>query len=111
MVSERWQSKSMASLVKVVTLFCVAAIGVFIIIFATPVWKTQAVLYQNGHFASKKVELQMQDSGALGYRNRTVEVLYLTDAFMIISPVSEDIDKRVEWIRVNIEVNELGIEY
>lgn len=64
-------------------------------------------MYQNGHLNFKKVELQMQDIGALGYNKRTVEVLYLTDWFMIVDPITKNIDKRVEWIKVDKEVNKL----
>ncbi|GAA0875799.1 hypothetical protein GCM10009118_22080 [Wandonia haliotis] len=56
---------------------------------------------KNGHLNFKKVELQSQDVGALGYNKRTVKVIYLSDFFMIISPVEKDIEKRVEWIKVN----------
>ena len=52
----------------------------------------------------------MQDIGALGYNKRTVEVIYLTDLFMIVKPVIDDINQRVEWIKVNQEINELGIK-
>lgn len=52
----------------------------------------------------------MQDMGALGYHKRTVEVFYLTPYFMITSEVPNDIDKRVEWVRVDIDVNELGLK-
>lgn len=110
-ISEKWRSKRVASFATIFILICVAVVGILTIIFATPGWKTQTILYQNGHFAFKKVEFQMQDIGAPGYRNRTVEVTYLTDAFMIISPVSKNIDESVEWIRVDREVNELGVEY
>ncbi len=53
----------------------------------------------------------MQDVGALGYNKRTVEVIYLTDLFMIVNPVEKDIDKRVEWTKVDKEVNELGLKF
>ena len=81
------------------------------IMFASESWKTQTILYQNGHLIFKKVEFQMQDLGALGYNKRTVEVLYLTDLFMIVSPVEEDIDNRVEWVKVDEEVNELRLKF
>ena len=74
-------------------------------------WKTQMVLYQNRHSNFKKVEFQMQDVGAFGYNKRTVEVIYLTDLFMIVSPVEKDISKRVEWEKVDKEVNELGLKF
>lgn len=53
----------------------------------------------------------MQDIGALGYNERTVEVFYLTPLFMITSEVPSDIDMRVEWIKVDKDVNELGLKF
>lgn len=53
----------------------------------------------------------MQDVGASGYNKRTVEVIYLTPFFIITNEVSSDIDKRVEWIKVDKEINELGLKF
>ncbi len=80
-------------------------------LFSTGAWRTQTILYQNGHLRFKTVEFQMQDVGALGYNKRTVEVFYLTPFFMITSGVPNDIDKRVEWVKVDKDVNELGIKF
>ena len=80
------------------------------ILFSTGAWRTQTILYQNGHLSFKTVEFQMQDIGALGYNKRTVEVFYLTPIFMTTSEVSNDIDIRVEWVKVDKEVNELGLK-
>jgi hypothetical protein len=93
----------------VLTLILVA--GPMKILFSTGAWRTQTILYQNGHLSFKTVEFQMQDVGALGYNKRTVEVFYLTRFFMIISEVPNDIDKRVEWVKVDKEVNELGLKF
>ncbi|WP_153798512.1 hypothetical protein [Foetidibacter luteolus] len=79
------------------------------LLLAAGAWQTQTILYQNGHLSFKKVELQMQDVGALGYNQRTVEVLYLTPLFMITNPVSKDIDKHAEWIKINKDVNEMNL--
>lgn len=80
------------------------------ILFTTGAWRTQTILYQNGHLSFKTVEFQMQDVGALGYNKRTVEVFYLTPFFMTTSEVPNDMDKRVEWVKVNKDVNELGLK-
>ncbi|MBU1719094.1 MAG: hypothetical protein KKA07_08465 [Bacteroidetes bacterium] len=53
----------------------------------------------------------MQDIGAFGYNKRTVEVIYQTDLFMIVSPVETDIDERVEWLKIDKDVNELGLKF
>ena len=51
----------------------------------------------------------MQDVGALGYNKRTVEVFYLTPIFMTTSEVPNDIDRRVEWVKIDKDINELGL--
>lgn len=81
------------------------------IIFSSSAWNTQKVIYQNGHLNFKKVEFQMQDNGAFGYNRRTVEVIYLTDLFMIVDSVDKDIDRRPEWTKIDKEVNELGLRF
>lgn len=81
------------------------------IMFSTDAWRTQTILYQNGHLSSKTIEFQMQDVGALGYNKRTVEVFYLTPLFIIISEAPNDIEKRVEWVKVDKDVNELGLKF
>lgn len=92
-------------------LILILVVGPVNIIFTSSAWQTQTILYQNGHFKSKTIEFQMQDIGALGYNDRTVEVLHLTPLFMIVNDMPKDIDKKIEWIKVNKEVNELHIKY
>ncbi len=107
--TRKW--KIIGSTIPTLTLFGILIIGPLKIAFSASAWRTQKVIYQNGHLTFKKVEFQMQDVGALGYNKRTVEVIYLTDLFVIVSPVEKDIDKRVEWVRVDKEVNELGLKF
>lgn len=89
----------------------ILVIGPMKILFSTGTWRTQTILYQNGHLSFKTVEFQMQDIGALGYNRRTVEVIYLTPLFILTSEVPNDIDKRVEWVKVDKEINELGLKF
>jgi len=103
--------KIVSSALPFLTLIGILTIGPMKIIYSSGSWKTQKILYQNGHLDFKKVEFQMQDVGALGYNKRTVEVIYLTDLFMIISPVEKDIDKRVEWVKIDKEINEHGLKF
>ena len=91
-------------------LIYVLIIGPEKILYSSSSWKTQKIIYQNGHLNFNKVEFQIQDIGSFGYNKRTVEVIYLTSLFMIVSPVETDIQKRVEWIKVNKDVNELGLK-
>lgn len=107
--TSKW--KIIGSTIPTLTLIGILIIGPIKIAFSASTWRTQKVIYQNGHLSFKKVEFQMQDVGALGYNKRTVEVIYLTDLFMIVSPVEKDIDKRVEWVKVYKEVNELGLKF
>ena len=106
--TKKW--KVFGSLIPTSILIGILIIGPLKIELSASAWRTQKVIYQNGHLTFKKVEFQMQDAGALGYNKRTVEVIYLTDLFMIVSPIEKDIDKRVEWVRVDKEVNELGLK-
>ena len=99
------------SIVPILTIIGILIIGPTKIAFSSSSWKTQKIIYQNGHLNFKKVEFQMQDVGAFGYNKRTVEVTYLTNLFMIVSPLEKDIDKRVEWVKVDKEVNELGLKF
>lgn len=89
----------------------ILVIGPMKILFSIGTWRTQTILYQNGHLSFKTVEFQMQDIGALGYNRRTVEVIYLTPLFILTSEVPNDIDKRVEWVKVDKDVNELGLKF
>lgn len=92
-------------------LIMILIVGPMKFLFSTGVWRTQTILYQNGHLSFKTVEFQMQDVGALGYNKRTVEVFYLTPLFMITSEVPTGIDKRVEWVKVDKDVNELELKF
>lgn len=94
-----------------IVLAFILIVGPMKIMFSTGAWRTQTILYQNGHLSFKTVEFQMQDVGAFGYNERTVEVFYLTPFFMITSEVPNDIDKRVEWVKVDKDVNELELKY
>ncbi|WP_188221194.1 hypothetical protein [Flavobacterium pokkalii] len=92
-------------------LIFILIVGPMKLYFSTGAWRTQTILYQNGHLSFKTIEFQMQDVGAFGYNKRTVEVFYLTPLFMITSEVPTDIEKKVEWIKVDKEVNELGLKF
>jgi hypothetical protein len=107
--SRKW--KVIGSTIPTLTLIGILIIGPLKIAFSASAWRTQKVIYQNGHLNFKKVEFQMQDVGAFGYNKRTVKVIYLTDLFMIVSPVEKDFDDRVEWIKVDKEINELGLKF
>lgn len=81
------------------------------ILFSSGSWHTQSILYQSRHTSSNTIEFQMQDIGALGYNERTVEVQYLTPYFMIIKVIPNRAASGSDWIPVEKDVNELGLKY
>jgi hypothetical protein len=83
--------------------------GMLRTIFCSSSWKTQNIIYQNKFDESKKVEFQMLDKGAIGYRRRTVEVNYITDWFFISRPYTEEI-YNPDWLKIGKEVNELELK-
>ncbi|TPN86297.1 hypothetical protein [Aquimarina algicola] len=107
--SRKW--KIIGSVIPTLILLGVFILGPLEIILSTSAWKTQKIIYQNKHLNFKKVEFQMQDVGTLGYNKRTVEVIYLTDLFMIVSPVGKDIHDSIEWVKIDKDVNELGLKF
>lgn len=103
--------KILAAILPVMALLGILIIGPLKIVFSSSAWHTQTILYQNGHLSFKKIEFQMQDVGASGYNQRTVEVTYLTHMFMIVEPVEIDLEQKVEWVKVDIDVNELDLKF
>jgi hypothetical protein len=91
--------KTIGLILPVTILIGILIIGPTKIAFSSSAWRTKQVIYEHGHLNFKKVESQTQDLGALGYNNRTVDVIYLTDFFMVTNPVQKDIDKKIEWIK------------
>jgi len=81
------------------------------ILFSSGSWHTQSILYQSRHSRDKTIEYQMQDIGALGYNERTVEVQYLTPYFMIVKVIPSRAPNVSDWIPVEKDVNELGLKY
>jgi hypothetical protein len=72
-------------------------------------WKTQEVLYRSRSHKDHRIEFQMRDIGALGYRRRIVEV----KPFLFFDLPSEidtaGINKK-DWYRVDEYVNELEMK-
>ncbi|MDR2921109.1 MAG: hypothetical protein LBV72_17315 [Tannerella sp.] len=105
------KKKIAGSVLPVMILITVLIVGPGKVIFSAVSWRTQSVLYQNGHLSFKKIEFQMQDIGGMGYNKRKVEVLYLTPFFMITNKVPDNIDDKIEWIKIDKDINELGLKY
>ena len=92
------------------SIVAILIIGPMTITRASASWSTQTVIYQSDKFGFNQVEFQMQDVGALGYNRRTVQVMYLTDLFIITKPIDTDIETSSGWIKVDIHVNELDLK-
>ena len=103
------KTKILRALFPIAMIISIFWIGPLKIGFSSGAWRTQSVLYQNAHFNFKKIELQMQDVGALGYNRRVVEVIYLTDLFMITKKVDTSIPLKIEWQKIEKEANELKL--
>ena len=89
----------------------VLLIGPMHILFTRSIWDTQTIRFQNSHYPHKKVEFQLQDIGALGYKKRTVVVTYWSDWFIQVKSFNQEVQLGEEWIALNMEVNELGLRY
>src|SRR5690348_316116 len=79
------------------------------LLFALSAWKTQEILFRNQLNKDHRIELQMQDQGALGYNRRIVEV----NPMLFIDKITE-IDttgiNMQEWQQVDEYVNELELK-
>ncbi|WP_396217271.1 hypothetical protein, partial [Flavobacterium sp.] len=64
----------MFSILPILAFIEILNFGILRTIFCSSSWKTQTIIYQNTSDESKKVEFQMLDKGAFGYRRRTIEV-------------------------------------
>jgi hypothetical protein len=98
------------TIVPSIILILILVINPVKIFFSSGIWMTQTIIYKHGHLSFRTIEFQIQDKGALGFNKRTVEVLYLTDLFMITSEVPNNIEKKLEWFRVDMNVNENGFK-
>jgi hypothetical protein len=102
--------KTIGAILPTVVMALILLGGPMEFLFSAGAWRTQDVLYQNEDLRFKTVEFQMQDVGAFGYNKRTVEVIRLTPLLMITHEVPRDIDKKIEWVKVDKHVNELGLK-
>ncbi len=84
-------------------------LGPLDIVVSSSAWKTQKIIYKNKSLNFNKVEFQIQDVGALGYNKRTVEVIYLTNLFMIVNNVENNIYNKPKWIKIDKKTNELKL--
>ncbi len=109
--SKNRKRRIIQSIIPTLAIAGVLVVGPSKVLAATSSWKTQSILFQNTEWTSNRIEYQIQDVGALGYNERTVEVFYLTGAFMIISEADQNLANSGKWIKVDKEVNEMGLKY
>lgn len=79
-------------------------------IFREP-FRTQTILFRDKADTDHRVEYQMQDVGALGFNKQIVEVRPFLFVFETSIPFDSTAHSSTDWIRVDEEVNELGIRY
>jgi len=104
---EKLKLKILFSILPLLAFIEILNFGILRTIFYSSSWKTQTIIYQNTLDKSKKVELQMLNKGAFGYRRRTEEVNYITNWFFT---TKEEGMYNSDWKKVNLEVNELGLK-
>lgn len=104
---EKLKFKILFSILPIFVFIEILNFGIVRTVFVSSAWKTQYIYYQNKFDSSKKVEYQMMDIGAFGYRRRTIEVNYITDWFFISKEVGI---YNSDWKKVTIEVNELKLK-
>jgi hypothetical protein len=74
------KTKILGLILPTLIVIVISIIGPMKIIYSLTAWKTQTILYQNGHLRFNRIEYQMKDLGALGYNRRTIQV-FLFDRF------------------------------
>lgn len=104
---EKLKFKILFSILPIFVFIEILNFGILRTIYCSSTWKTQTIIYQNKLDKSNKVEYQMMDIGAFGYRRRTIEVNYITDWFFISKEVGI---YNSDWKKVTIEVNELKLK-
>jgi len=108
---KKWGGKLISLIVPIIAIVVVYNISYLYIMLHDSTWKTQTTIYENRYSNSRKIEFQMKDVGALGYRKRTVDVTYLTNWFMTIELFDEKNIDQTQWNRIDENTNELDIVY
>lgn len=75
--------------------------------FSSGVWKTYGIEYVSVDSPGHTIERQVQDVGALGYNNRTIEVFHKNPVFMLVNETLPDTTKRENWEPVNLDFTHL----
>jgi hypothetical protein len=70
-----------------------------------PAWETKSIIYQNLHLANRTIEFQMQDMGAIGANQRTVDRIKLIPYFDWTKEINPDSIDNLTWKKVGIDIN------
>lgn len=103
--------KSPLAILSVLTLLVVLWKGPVRVMFSASPWRTQTITHQHRQCSFIRIEEQMRDVGALGYRRRTVRVIYLTPWTILAKPAGAVMNKSEKFRSVHLEVNELELNY
>lgn len=94
-----------------ISLILIVMIGPLEILTKTTTWKTQIVHYENRRFSFVKIVYQMQDNGAFGYNQRTVQTVDLLGLLTFVSKIPDPIDTDTKWLPLNKQINGQAIKY
>lgn len=73
-------------------------------------FKTQTVLYRQISNPVNRIDFQMADIGAFGYKRRIVKIIKLAPLIQRVTPMDTTSIDTAAWVRVNEEVNELQLK-
>lgn len=94
-------------------IFSLAVIVLFIFLKITSwggTYKTQFITHRSKLDPDYRIESQMMDMGALGYRKRIVKVKDFTFLFKWVTPIGNEMIDPTLWTEVNEYVNELDLK-
>lgn len=88
-------------IIPIIVLIGIIYFGSTKITFSSSVWTTQNILFINKQNHNNRVEFQLKDIGALGYKKRTVEVIHISNWFMIVKSKNQNFEQKENWIKAN----------
>ena len=76
-------------------------------------WRTQTIIYQNRHLASRTIEFQLQDKGALGFNRRVIDRTKIAPFISWTRKLTDEELNHIDpltWDKVDRELNEVGFK-
>ena len=109
-----FQKKKKNDVEKILSVVFSLAVIVLFIFFKITSWggtyKTQFITHRSKLDPDYRIESQMMDMGALGYRKRIVKVKDFTFLFKWVTPIGNEMIDPTLWTEVNEYVNELDLK-